>query len=66
MAPGLRADASSADWHCKSCKGRDGQPFKNFGHRASCRECGLSKGSCFGKKVEQRPPGASTSLAERQ
>ena len=46
-------DRSSSDWFCKSCKGKDGLAFKNFGHRTECRLCGLSKGVCFGSKVEQ-------------
>ena len=48
------------DWLCKSCKGRDGKPFRNRGFRVQCHSCGLSKGACFGQKVAQASPSVSS------
>ncbi len=66
MAPNGHRDQPKADWLCKSCKGRDDKPFRNFGHRAACHKCHVSKGSCFWKRVAPGPPRSGTTLAERQ
>ena len=66
MATSRRPDASKNDWLCKSCVARDGQPYRNFGSRSTCNVCGLSKGTCFGKKAEASPPGAQPTFAQQQ
>ena len=66
MAPPCHKESPKADWYCKSCKGRDGKPFRNFGHRAECHLCHISKGSCFWKKIDPGPPRAGPTFAERQ
>ena len=58
--------ARKPDWFCKSCKGRDGRPFRNFGHRSDCHLCNISKGICFGSKVVAGPPRSGGTFAERQ
>ena len=60
------SDVGKADWLCKSCVGRNGEPFRNHGHRTACFMCRLSKGVCFGKKVEPGPPKSQLTFAERQ
>lgn len=61
-------DRSKVDWLCKTCKGKDGKPHRNFGFRTECLVCGLAKGVCFKSKVEQVVPTASSrsTLAEKQ
>ena len=63
--PALASDRK-ADWLCKSCKGRDGQAFRNYGHRSTRLKCNVAKGSCFWKKIDAAPPRAGSTLAERQ
>ena len=54
------------DWNCKWCKGSDGQQFRNFMDRKSCRLCNVAKSFAYQhpRSGEVRKP--STSLAERQ
>jgi hypothetical protein len=56
------------NWTCsgKSCKGSDGKPFVNFGHRTTCKLCSVDKSKCFSKHVtpSTRPP--ASNFAERQ
>ena len=51
------------DWTCKTCEGKDGKKFVNFGSRSSCLRCGLSKGACFGAKAPSNAPAKSFSGA---
>ena len=60
---------SKDDWLCKFCRTAVGQPFKNFGHRVTCREFSISKGTCFRAKAGNGgSPSVSTkpTLAEKQ
>jgi transcription termination factor NusB len=57
---GMGSQAKSDDWLCKACKGADGQPFKNFGHRSACFRCAQSKAKCSAGKAPAQ------TLAERQ
>ena len=61
-------DRSRADWLCKTCTGRDGGAFRNYGARTTCKLCGLAKGSCFGQKVAPTQPSraAAPTFAEKQ
>ena len=52
-SPGARSQAKD-DWLCKSCVGKDGTPYRNFGSRMHCNACKVAKGSCFGKQAEPR------------
>ena len=61
-----RRDQAKEDWLCKTCTGRDGKAYRNFGTRSTCRLCHLAKGACFWRKVDAQPPRALSSLAERQ
>eukprot|EP00973_Karenia_brevis_P077892 10822147-Karenia_brevis.AAC.1 len=47
---------SKDDWMCKHCTGTDGQPFRNFGTRTSCKMCSLHKGVCFKAAVKKSCP----------
>ena len=51
------------DWTCKTCEGKGGKKFVNFGSRSSCLRCGLSKGACFGAKAPPSAPAKSSSGA---
>ena len=59
---------SQDEWVCRSCVGRDGKPWRNFGHRDACHQCGLQKGVCFKGKVKPKEPSVSMrpSYAEKQ
>ena len=52
------------DWTCKTCDGKNGKKFVNFGSRNSCLRCGLSKGVCFGAKVLLASPAKSSIRAQ--
>ena len=51
-----RKDASSDDWECRTCKGGDHKPYRNYGFRDTCRMCRARKGECFGRKVAKPGP----------
>jgi hypothetical protein len=63
-----------AAWFCKTCKGKNGKPWENFGFRDKCMLCTLDKGVCSGGKMgtpavgTRGGPAASAggTLAERQ
>ena len=59
---------SQDEWMCKSCVGRDGKPWRNFGHRDTCFKCNLKKGVCFKFKATPKEPSFSMrpTFAEKQ
>ena len=63
----MGSEKTKDDWHCKTCKGKDGKPHKNFGFRSYYLRCG--EGVCVGSKVAHKD-GPSTlarqALAEKQ
>ena len=59
--PGTRPD-----WLCRTCTSADGSPWKNFGSRSSCFKCRVDKGQSFKANVEEPPPRAPRTLAQRQ
>ena len=62
----LKNDAAE-DWTCRLCKGKNGKPFENHGHRKFCFQCNVAKGACFGSKVQKNEGGTrKPALAERQ
>ena len=73
---GRQQPRDKEDWTCKTCDGKDGKKFVNFGSRKSCLRCGLSKGVCFGAKAPApnspakptpaaKPPRAADIVAKR-
>ena len=46
------------DWECRTCVGRDGNPFRNLASRVECRMCKVHKGKCHARDVPIPPPRA--------
>lgn len=38
---------SNVDWCCRTCKGADGQPWRNWGSKSACHKCKVLKGQCL-------------------
>ena len=60
-----------ADWTCKLCAGKDGEPFRNYGFREICLLCGTGKRTCLlvavakSSKPTQRAPSEGSSQRRR-
>ena len=65
-----KGDGKKSAWLCSICLGKDGLPYKNFGHRMDCNICAVSKGKChLGPAAPSGSPGGvrdRPSLAQRQ
>ena len=46
------------DWECRTCVGRDGNPWRNHSHRTECKMCKVHKGKCHARDVPIPPPRA--------
>ncbi len=44
------------DWMCKKCTTSNGDHFRNYGWRTSCKMCGTGKGQAHWKDVPNPPP----------
>ena len=54
MAP--RADA---EWLCKTCLNKRGEPFSNRAENKNCHKCKVAKGKCYWKPAYTGPPSRS-------
>ena len=57
-------DEPRADWHCRRCKTTQGDPVHNYGHRLTCRQCGIHKGSAY-LRPAPHPEGPARRTAPR-
>ena len=64
--PPKHASKSDAKWCCRTCLGRDGNPFVNFASRDACMLCSKPKSRCSAGPAGQASKGCNSNGRQQQ